>query len=397
MGDGAQRAEAEAFVRSSAYSESVRFLGERRDIPQVLRAFDLFAYYTTKDALGNVILEALAAGLPVVTTDVEGTREAMQDAPGKLVPLGDLQGFARAVARCIRKPGKRKPYRLPKKFRRSEMGNQYSKLYESLTSQASSPRVSPPTDESLGSSSRHKILIKFPTRGRPDQFFRTLDKYLACLSGDFPVDILVSCDTDDPSMNTPSVQNRLEAYKNLRVRFDANKTKIQAINVGLEECEDFSILVLVADDMVPETQGFDRTIVQLMNQHFPDGDGVLFFNDGYRGRELNTLPVMGFRYYKRFGYIYHPDYKSLWADNEFTEVADRLGRQVYVPDVIIRHHHPLNVGQRPDELFCANERWNEHDRAVYLARKAQNFGLPMAANETEKETALRLDSRPAAH
>ena len=70
-----------------------------------------------------------------------------------------------------------------------------------------------------------------------------------------------------------------------------------------------------------------NSIRQKMIKHFPDTDGVLWFFDGWR-KDLNTLCIIGRKYYERFGYIYHPDYKSFWCDAEFTEVANKLKKQV---------------------------------------------------------------------
>lgn len=135
VGDGPQRKPAEAWVASKGLEDSVRFLGERRDIPTVLRAFDVFGYYTTKEALGNVILEAIAAGVPVVTTDVEGTKEAMGKAPGQLVPLGDHSGFADAVREWVEKvvkEGFRSSHTLPRRFTRTAMVKKYAATYRQL-------------------------------------------------------------------------------------------------------------------------------------------------------------------------------------------------------------------------------------------------------------------------
>jgi hypothetical protein len=77
-----------------------------------------------------------------------------------------------------------------------------------------------------------------------------------------------------------------------------------------------------------------------MTEHYPDTDGVLWFNDGYQGNRLNTLCILGKKYYDRFNYIYHPDYISVWCDNEFMDVANLLGKQIYFDDIIIRHEHP---------------------------------------------------------
>lgn len=130
VGDGPQRPEAEAWCMKKGLSQAVKFIGERRDVPSVLRAMDVFAYYTNKDSFGNVILEAVAAGIPVVTTNVEGTSEALGSAPGDLTPLGDLESFAAKVAHWTTCKRDELAYRIPERFTRRSMAQRYLELYD---------------------------------------------------------------------------------------------------------------------------------------------------------------------------------------------------------------------------------------------------------------------------
>ena len=120
--------------------------------------------------------------------------------------------------------------------------------------------------------------------------------------------------------------DELSNMKNVTVVFGDSKTKIEACNADIKDV-DFDIVLLASDDMVPQVRGYDTIIKEAMEDYFPNTDGVLWFNDGYQSRAMNTLCILGKKYYDRFGYIYHPDYISLWCDNEFTVVANMLGRQ----------------------------------------------------------------------
>ena len=75
------------------------------------------------------------------------------------------------------------------------------------------------------------------------------------------------------------------------------------------------IVLLASDDMIPMEKGFDNIIIDKMKNYYPDTDGVLWFNDGYQGDKLNTLCILGKKYYDRFGYIYNPEYISVLSDN----------------------------------------------------------------------------------
>jgi hypothetical protein len=73
--------------------------------------------------------------------------------------------------------------------------------------------------------------------------------------------------------------------------------------------------------------------------YFPDLDGALHYSDGYQKNKLITLSILGRKLYDYFGYIYHPDYKSLYCDNEFTQEVYRLDKVKYIDHVIIKHEH----------------------------------------------------------
>lgn len=369
VGDGPQRKPAEDWVKNQGLSDSVLFLGERRDIPKVLRAFDVFAYYTNKDALGNVILEAVAAGVPVVTTSVEGTSEALGQAPGALVPLTDLHGFAGAIINFIQHPIGINNFHLPSQFHRDTMSKAYSACYKEAFGQ--------PISSSLSVfSSGSKLLVKFPTRGRPDKFFEVLDRYYALASREVEIEYIISCDLDDASMNNSDIKDRLTKYSSLKIHYGNNKSKIEAVNADLGAHSDYTAILLASDDMIPVVHGYDKIIIDNLVKHFPDTDGVLFFNDGYRGSSLNTLAILGKAYFERFGYIYCPAYESLWADNEFMQVADALGRQVYIDQTIIRHEHPANTGAGQDALYTRNDLPLDKDRATFEYRRQLQFPSP---------------------
>ncbi len=75
-----------------------RFLGTRRDLPEIYRALDLFVQPSLWEGLPLALLKAMGAGLPVVATRVSGSREAIVDGVnGRLVAPGDPQALARAI------------------------------------------------------------------------------------------------------------------------------------------------------------------------------------------------------------------------------------------------------------------------------------------------------------
>ena len=219
-----------------------------------------------------------------------------------------------------------------------------------------------------------KLLIKFPTRNRRNKFLNVLKIYHNFLSKNYDVQFLITMDEDDLEMNNDLVREVLNQYKNLIYFYGNSKTKIEAINADIEKVTDWDILLLASDDMIPKTKNYDEIIVNKMIENFSDTDGVLWFNDGNR-KDINTLSILGKKYYERFNYIYNPKYKSTWCDNEFTDVANLLGKQKYFDEIIIKHEHPdWGFGGR-DNIHVQNFQNESYDKEVYMKNKSTNFGL----------------------
>ncbi len=101
-GEGNLRMELEKKTRTLGIEHAVRFLGNRADVFNLLRLSDVFVLPSLWEGLSNALLEAMAAGLPVVATRVEGTEEVITDGQnGLLVPPADPQALSRAILRLL--------------------------------------------------------------------------------------------------------------------------------------------------------------------------------------------------------------------------------------------------------------------------------------------------------
>jgi len=105
VGRGSQEA---ALRERMAGLPRARIVGYRSDVPEVMRALDLLVLPSYVEGAPNVVLEAMAAGLPAVATAVSGTPELVVDGvTGRLGPSGDPDALAEALAALLADPGLR--------------------------------------------------------------------------------------------------------------------------------------------------------------------------------------------------------------------------------------------------------------------------------------------------
>ena len=141
--DGGSRAKIERAIARGKLANHVRLLGERNDVPRILAAADVGILTPTRnEGLSNAILELMAAGLPVVVTDIGGNAEVVVDGQtGLVLPPHDPKRLGDAILNLAQNPGRRKAMgdaarkRLAEEFSLTACVERYCALYEHLLAQ----------------------------------------------------------------------------------------------------------------------------------------------------------------------------------------------------------------------------------------------------------------------
>jgi len=139
-GDGPLRKTMENLARELGIEKRTKFLGIRRDIPQLMNAADAYVMSSSWEGMPNVLLEASATGLPIVATDVGGNREIVLDGvTGFLVPPRNPEALARAMLRIMdlsdeerKEMGKRARKHIEVKFNLDRVVDLWEILYYEL-------------------------------------------------------------------------------------------------------------------------------------------------------------------------------------------------------------------------------------------------------------------------
>ena len=139
VGDGALREPARLILETAGLAQIAWLPGEREDVPDMLRAMDVFVLPSLAEGISNTILEAMASGLPIVATDVGGNNElVVQDKTGLLVPRGEPDLLAAAIRVYVDHPDLRRQHgssarkRCEDEFSIDTMVQRYQGVYDEL-------------------------------------------------------------------------------------------------------------------------------------------------------------------------------------------------------------------------------------------------------------------------
>ena len=138
IGDGGLKGKLEAQTRDLGLEGRIRFLGWQPDVPELLNALDVFVLCSLNEGMGRALVEAMASGLPVVTTNVGGMPDLVEEGvSGCLVPAGAPDALAAAVSRMLKDRGRLRSMgeRSREKsaaYTVERMNNQLSDLYRDL-------------------------------------------------------------------------------------------------------------------------------------------------------------------------------------------------------------------------------------------------------------------------
>ncbi len=139
VGDGLLRPEIEEQIANLNLQAQVHLLGWRSDVAAILSASDLFALASSWEGHSIAIMEAMAAGLPVLTTQVGGNLTLIQhERSGLLVPANDQQAFTQALFILSKNADLRRTFgqsgrqRVEADFSLETMARDYAQLYQNL-------------------------------------------------------------------------------------------------------------------------------------------------------------------------------------------------------------------------------------------------------------------------
>ena len=186
--------------------------------------------------------------------------------------------------------------------------------------------------ENIRSEPRISILV--PTRGRPEQLSRLIGSALQTAAG--PVEFVFYVDEDDDASAAA-----LDVMAHLNVRYiRGERIVLSEMWNRCAEKANADVMMHCGDDIMFRSQGWDARVLGAFEQ-FPDRIVLVHGNDLFQGGRLATHGFLHRRWVEAVGHFVPPYFSSDYNDTWLTEVADTLGRRVYLEDVVTEHFHPL--------------------------------------------------------
>lgn len=190
------------------------------------------------------------------------------------------------------------------------------------------------------------ISILVPTRKRPNNITRLIDSIVST-SDINNIELLIYIDDDDEE-SIPALQAGAEKINLIAVQ--GNRLIGSQMYNELGKMATGDIIMFAADDIVFRTPHWDK-IIQTEFDKYEDKILFVYGEDGYQHGRIGTHGFIHRYWMELLGYVLPPKLASAYTDEWITEIASRINRKNYKPDIIIEHLHPA-VGKAPvDEVY----------------------------------------------
>ena len=214
-----------------------------------------------------------------------------------------------------------------------------------------------------------KWTIIHPSRGRCQKAFEAAE---SCINNfDSSVDTLeyiVSIDTDDAEQTCYA---QWCVPSGITLIINDNRSLVDACNNAAKIASGDCFLVLSDDFLTP------RHWNELLKLKIDRDMYGILVNDGISDGDIMSLPIMSKSLYERIGYIYHPEFFSLFADNALLDVVKKLDCLIDCRHLLFEHMHYI-VGKAPKD--ATYERENSHyaytsGKMIYDKLKKRGYDL----------------------
>ncbi|MFH1868409.1 MAG: hypothetical protein ABH843_05515 [Candidatus Omnitrophota bacterium] len=198
------------------------------------------------------------------------------------------------------------------------------------------------TDNTKAGTKRRYISLLCPTRGRPGWAARFISSVYRTAVMPERIEVLFCVDSDDEDKDSyqsflKGVKTRFSRLKRCEL-FIRERTIVSRLwDTLAQECSG-DLLIIANDDQVYVDYGWDVRLDE-ETKKFPDEIFCMWFNDAQFCENLATFPIISRRWFKVLGYLSPGIFKFLNTDAWIHDIARRINRLHYIPDILVEHLH----------------------------------------------------------
>lgn len=211
------------------------------------------------------------------------------------------------------------------------------------------------------------ISLIHPSRGRAQKAYDTSSEWIRSAGVD--VEYLLSIDNDDPQFKM--YFKNTHPFRSHYITHNDNKSVVEATNIAAKEVKG-DIIIYLTDDFKP----FENWGLAVLKEFEGENRPLLLKVDDCLQKfevPVLTIPMMNRALYERLGYFWHPEYKSMFVDEDLYWTTRKLGALKYAQHLKFEHQH-VSVGKAPDDETYRNSAKNwDQGKAVFAKRKALGF------------------------
>jgi glycosyltransferase involved in cell wall biosynthesis len=213
-----------------------------------------------------------------------------------------------------------------------------------------------------------KFSLIHPSRGRPAKAFQTATEWLS-KAGNVEVEWILSLDLDDPFLT--QYQELVQDYVNHKVCVNQNTCVVEATNKAAKYATGDVLIYLSDDFKCPDRWG------ELITDRRLHGKWLLKVDDCLQRFNVAvlTIPIMSKELYDHLGYFWHPDFRSMFCDEQLYWKVKINGWLHLAPELKFPHEHPSNGKAANDETYIRSSKNWDHGKAMFAKHKASNFTL----------------------
>lgn len=219
-----------------------------------------------------------------------------------------------------------------------------------------------------------RISLIHPSRNRAEKARKTLDYWMSKASNTIEIEHILSIDLDDSQ-----IEDYKRLFKESIILISNNTCVVEATNIAAKKSTG-DILIYFSDDFkCPDNWDIKiaQRFVEPAGFYNPHKTKLLKVDDCLQKFEVAvlTIPIMNRALYEKLGYFWHPEYRSMFVDEDLYWTCAKNEWLVMCPELKFPHEHPCNGLAENDETYKKSAANWDQGKALFAKRKMEGFPL----------------------